>query len=139
MEEHGSHRFNVLQFRKLVADLYGHGGAAKGEQERRGWRLQHDVSPDAFNALGRLGQQAAGQANDQDDERNFHCNSHGANQRAQRAVQQIAEYELTHQGCLFSVASPTRTNSAPAGCSSLNRSAGISSFKMTLVTCKSSL
>src|SRR6202030_4477186 len=139
LKKHGGDGLDVFQFCKLVPDFDGHGGAAKGEKDRRGWWLQHDVRPDAFNAPGRLGQQAAGQANDQDDERNFHGNSHGANQRAQGAVQQIAEDQLTHHGCLFSVTSPTRTNSAPAGGSSLNRSAGISSFKMTLVTCKSIL
>src|SRR6266699_3737655 len=49
------------------------------------------------------------------------------------------EDQLTHHGCLLSVAWPTGTNSVPAGCSSLNRSLGISSFMLTFVTCKSSL
>ena len=64
LEKHGSNGLDVLQFRKPVADFDGHGRAAKGEQERRGWRLQHDVRSNAFNAPGRLSQQPAGQPDD---------------------------------------------------------------------------
>src|SRR5713226_3692002 len=111
LEKHRGHGLYILQFGKLFANLDGHRRASKGEQERRGRWLQHDIRTDAFNSPRRFGQQAAGQPDDQH----------------------------THHGCLFSVASPTGTNSDSAGCSSLNRSAEISSFMMTLVTRKSSL
>src|SRR6266404_4277489 len=57
-----------------------------------------------------------------------------ADQRTQRAVDQVADDQLAHHGCLLSVASLTRTSSAPAGCSIWKRSAGISSFKLIFVT-----
>src|SRR5260370_1631792 len=59
-EEHGRHGLHVLQFGKLVADLDGHRSCAESQKERRVRRLQHDVRPDAFDALGGFGHQAAG-------------------------------------------------------------------------------
>src|SRR5882757_4150970 len=139
LEKHRSHGLDVLQFRELITNFDRHRRAAKGEKKRSGRRLRHDVRSNAFNAPSRLGQQAAGEPDDQDHQGNLYCDSHCSDKSAQRAVKEIADDQLTHHGCLFSLASPTRTNSAPAGGSSLKRSAGISSFMMTFVTCKSSL
>ncbi len=130
---------DVLHFGEFITDFYGHRRAAKSQKVRSIRRLQHDVGPDAFDAFGRFGQQTAGQPDDEDDQGNLDGDSHRANQRAQRTVKQIAGDQFTHHGFLFSVGSPTGTSSEPAGCSSLNRSAGISSFIVTFVTCKSSL
>ena len=130
---------HVLEFAQFVGDLDRHGRAAEREKDGSGGRLQHDVRADAFDALGGFLQQAAGEADDQDDERDFHGDSHSADEGAQGAVEQVAADEFTHHGCLVSAGSPTFTNSDPAGCSRLKRSAGIVSFKLTLVIFKSSL
>ena len=134
---------HVFQFGNFFANLRGHWRAAKIDDDGGCRRLQHNVRADAFDSLRRFGQQAAGQADDKDYKSNFDGNAHRPDERAHRAVQQVAENEFAHHGLvsvgLFSGVSPTRTNSAPAGCSSLKRSAGISSFTAIFVTCNSSL
>ena len=137
LKEHWGDILNVFQFFQLVSDLDGHRRSAEGQKHGRRGRLQHDVGADAFNALGRLCQQAGRQPHDYHHQRYFHRNRQHRDQRPQRAVEQIAEDEFAHHGFLSSASSPTRTSSAPAGCSSLKRSAGISSFSASFVTRKS--
>src|SRR5437660_12753494 len=39
LKKHGGDGFDVLQFSKLVSDFHGQGGATKGRNDTRGWRL----------------------------------------------------------------------------------------------------
>jgi len=59
-------------------------------------------APIPFDALCGFREQAAGEPHDQDDERHFHGDSHHADQRAQRAVEQIADNQLS-QSWLFAL------------------------------------
>src|SRR5213082_836313 len=135
----------IINFADSFTDFYRHGRAAEIDNDGGGGRLEHDVGPDAFDSLGGFGEQAAGQANDEDHQGNLHGDAHRADERAHRAVQEVAKDAFAHHWGLLSVAglasavSPTWTNSDPAGCSSLKRSAGISSLTVIFATCNSSL
>jgi len=105
--------------------------------------LQHDVRADAFNAFRRLLKQAAGEPDDQDDERYFHSHRNYAYYRSNRAVQNIVHNQLADHwcdpGCTPENSSPMRTRSVPAGCAKSNRSGEIVSFSESLRILISSL
>src|SRR5579863_164296 len=72
LRQHGGDRLYVFLLRYFTGDRDGHGRAAKGHKVRSFRRLNHDVRADTFNALGRFRKQAAGEADDNDDEGDLH-------------------------------------------------------------------
>src|SRR5580698_5778806 len=71
LRQHWRDRLHVFKLRQLIGDRDGHGRAAKGHQVRSLRRLNHNVRADAFNAFGRFGEEAAGEADDDDNERDL--------------------------------------------------------------------
>src|SRR5258708_5526507 len=137
LQQRWGNGLQIFELRELVADLDGHGRAAEAEKNRGGGRLDHDVRADSLNALGSLREKTGSEADNQHDKGDFYGDGHHANHGAQGAMEQVAHDEFAHH-CGFSPAvSTTRTSSVPAGCSSLKRSAGRFSFRVSLMISKS--
>src|SRR5258706_218248 len=142
LQQRWGNGLHIFELRELVADLDGHGRAAEAEKNGGGGRLDHDVRADSLNALGSLGEKTGGEADNQYDEGDFYGDGHHTNHGAQGAMEQVAHDEFAHHcgfsPCGFSSAvSATRTSSVPAGCSSLKRSAGRFSLRVSLMISKS--
>src|ERR1700730_17212978 len=132
LQQHGGNGLHIFHLAKLVANLDGHGGAAERQENGRGRWLEHDVRAYAFDALGRLLQQAASEPNDQDHERHLDAHSDHAHNRSDRTAPHVINDQLLNHGCVPACSSPTRTSSVPPGWASSKRSAVISSFTVSL-------
>src|ERR1700687_206053 len=139
LQQDGSDRLHVLHFPQLVADLDRHGRAAERQKNGRRRRLQHYIRADAFNSLGRLLQQAAGEPHDQDYERYLDTNSDHTHNCPNRPSSNIVCDQLPNHGRVPACSSPTCTSSVPGGWVSSNRSAEISSFTVSFRMRSSSL
>src|SRR5258706_4503727 len=142
LQQRRGYGLHIFELRELVADLDGLGRAAEAEKNRGGGRLDHDVRVDSLNALGSLREKTGSEADNQHDKGDFYGDGHHANHGAQGAMEQVAHDEFAHHcgfspGGFSSAVSTTRTSSVPAGCSSLKRSAGRFSFRVSLMISKS--
>src|SRR5882762_476978 len=143
LQQRGCDVLDVFQLLNFVADFDRHGGSAQAQDKSRAGRLQHDVGANAFDALGRFGEDSGSEADDENDQGDFDGDGDDADQSANRPMQEVAENQFAHHGwgslagCLESAAAVTRTNSELAGCASWNRSAGNSALNSIFMTCRS--
>ena len=130
LQQHRRHGLHVPHLFQPVPDGDGHGRAAKGQQHRSRRRLHHDVGAHAFDALGRLLQHAAGQADHDDDQGHLDGNRKHADDGAQGPMNHISQDQLADHG-RSSAGVPGANQLRPGGCARTNRSAGTSALSVT--------